>query len=494
MLVALLAPAAAFGSPRVAAKLRTADAPATELQRVDAIGLPGGATVYRYQQRVSGVPVLNGQAVVNDPAGAPPDLVADSSRARIDPQPAPRIARAGAVARASRSAGVERLRGEASARLAIKPGNGGALVWRVVIPSARPLADFEVLVDAGSGEVVRTRDLLRHWRRGHAKLYNPNPVVQNDGYGGLKKDHRDKNTALLTALRVRVALHGIEDGQNCLRGRWVHAKVGRDPMHEVCKPGLRWNSVKRAKDRFEGLMAYFHIERAQHYIHRLGFSRASSNGINDRVQQVVADAFRDDNSYFSTATRMIRYGSGGVDDAEDADVILHEYGHAIQDDQVRGFGNGLEGGAIGEGFGDYWAAALSSRSPGTTNRDDVCIFDWDGLTWGVYVSEFDRRCGRRADRGRSVPQIKSRCGGDIHCLGEAWSSALWDLRSEYGISPVAFDRIVLSSQFMYTTHEHFDAAVDALVAADQDLTGGENASEICDEMDTQRRISADSCS
>ena len=62
--------------------------------------------------------------------------------------------------------------------------------------------------------------------------------------------------------------------------------------------------------------------------------RARANGINDRTQVVVADAFKDDNSFFSPATRKIKYGSGGVDDAEDADVILHEYGHAIQDDQV----------------------------------------------------------------------------------------------------------------------------------------------------------------
>jgi hypothetical protein len=37
---------------------------------------------------------------------------------------------------------------------------------------------------------------------------------------------------------------------------------------------------------------------------------------------------------------------GGVDDAEDADVILHEYGHAIQDNQVPGFGSSLEAGAM----------------------------------------------------------------------------------------------------------------------------------------------------
>ena len=83
-------------------------------------------------------------------------------------------------------------------------------------------------------------------------------------------------------------------------------------------------------------MAYFQINRAESYIQSLGFGDATANGIDDRAQVAVADAFKDDNSFYSPATRKIKYGSGGVDDAEDADVILHEYGHAIQDDQVPG--------------------------------------------------------------------------------------------------------------------------------------------------------------
>ena len=59
---------------------------------------------------------------------------------------------------------------------------------------------------------------------------------------------------------------------------------------------------------------------------------------------------------------MIKLGKGGVDDAEDAEVILHEYGHAIQDSQQVPFGYGasLEAGSIGEGFADYWAVTVSA--------------------------------------------------------------------------------------------------------------------------------------
>ena len=54
----------------------------------------------------------------------------------------------------------------------------------------------------------------------------------------------------------------------------------------------------------------------------------------------------------------LRFGKGGVDDAEDAEVILHEYGHAIHFAQNFSFAS-EEAGAISEGFGDYWAVTVS---------------------------------------------------------------------------------------------------------------------------------------
>ena len=62
-------------------------------------------------------------------------------------------------------------------------------------------------------------------------------------------------------------------------------------------------------------MTYYEITRAQQYIQDLGFTRGNQP-IDDRSQQAVADAFSADNSFYSPFTRGIKYGSGGVDDAE----------------------------------------------------------------------------------------------------------------------------------------------------------------------------------
>ena len=84
-------------------------------------------------------------------------------------------------------------------------------------------------------------------------------------------------------------------------------------------------------------------------------------------------------------------GTGGVDDGEDADVIVHEYGHSLQDQAAENSLRKREGQTMGEGFGDYMAAAMSTLTTGGSEFD-TCIFDWDGISYSP-----DGTCGRFAD-------------------------------------------------------------------------------------------------
>jgi len=476
-------PASAAAPPRVSSELRVAAAPTGELRAARQTTLPGGAVVYRFHQAIGGRNVIGAQAIVNHAPGAPPVLVADSTKPAIQ-MPAPaRISRERAVDIASATVGATALRGKVSAGLAIEPGAGGTLVWRVLIPASRPLGDFEVLVDAATGEVLSRHNLLEHFQTGTAKLYNPNPVVEHRGANGLHKDHHGRDTRLLRKLRRRVTLPNINDGQDCLRGRWVHAQRGKKDK-ETCKRSLHWNKVTRSDSRFHALMVYFQINRSQAYIQSLGFSNSnpSPNGIDDRVQVGIADAFKADNSFYSPVTRVIKYGSGGVSDAEDGDVVLHEYGHALQDSESPGFGHssGFQPGALAEGSSDYWAAAMSSLVPHTSNEDAVCIFDWDATTYGKFFPRVPpersgRRCGRRADVGRTLRKAEQKnCGTDVHCVGQVWSTALWNIRKEFVQRNPAgggarMDQLYLASQFLYTASERFPSAANALMCADEDL-------------------------
>src|SRR4051794_33786944 len=162
LLLALVSagPAAAASPSSAPRGLRAAAAPTNELGGASSTTLPGGAIVHRFQQRVDGFKVLGSQAIVNDAPGSAPRLVADSTKPAIRAPAPARISRERAIDIASAAIGVRGLRARLSADLAIRPGAGGTLVWRILIPAAKPLGDFEVLVDASSGRVVRRDNLL----------------------------------------------------------------------------------------------------------------------------------------------------------------------------------------------------------------------------------------------------------------------------------------------------------------------------------------------
>ena len=133
-----------------------------------------------------------------------------------------------------------------------------------------------------------------------------------------------------------------------------------------------------------------------------------------------------DNSHYVTSVNKIAYGDGGIDDAEDATVILHEYGHAIQHSEVPGWGGG-ESKALGEGFGDYWAGSYL-RSISLYNADTV--FNWDGSSGGR----------RTLLDPRGYPR-NGVVGIEEHNAVQIWSSVLMRLWKDIGRDEM--DKLVL---------------------------------------------------
>src|ERR671931_456843 len=191
-------------------------------------------------------------------------------------------------------------------------------------------------------------------------------------------------------------------------------------------------------------MAYYWITEAQKYIHTLGFGEGR-RAIDDRPQAVRINQLGYDNSFATDHPKNeLRFGKGGVDDAEDAEVILHEYGHAIHVGQGFVFGS-EEAGAISEGFGDYWAVTVSdvvSRADGVAVTSDLpCVADWDSVSYTSTVPH----CLRRVDRNLHYP---GDLNGEVHHDGQIWSRALWDIRQNLG--HVKADTIILQGTNGYT--------------------------------------------
>ncbi len=468
---------------RLDASLARAEAPVGELAAAGRIAVPGGGVIRRFEQRVAGLEVFDAEAVVAIPDRARPILVTDTTDANLRaPAGEPGIGSAAATRAAIAAVGADALRAPVRARLGVD-AESGLLAWQVSVPAARPLGDFSVTLDARTAGVIRSRDLL-HQATGAAAVFVPNPVVTQGSREGLI-DAKDRDSAALTALRIPVTLERITSPNGCLVGTYVEARLGKRAK-PVCRPSLDFTDLTRSDERFEAVMAYFHIDRTRAYVDSLGLSRR----LRLKPQRVRANGIRVDNSYFSSLTHSMTLGTGGVDDAEDADVIVHEYGHSLQDQAVHGFGRSFGAGSIGEGFGDYLAAAMSALTTGGDAEADACIFDWDGISYTK------SGCGRRADRTLTLKQAHRKCRRDIHCTGEVWSSALLALRGVLGNDPAGLsvmDRVVLESHFMLAKRSGFVDAARALIAADRLLYAGAHAAAIEAEMIKRRLCKRSGC-
>ena len=458
------APVAEAGPAGVDAALRGADAPSTQLAATETSELPGGSVVRRFGQEVGGVPVVGAGAVVVDDPGAAPQLLFDETRDEIAAPGEPEISSAAAV-RAAAPADAKHV----SARQVIVAGGGGTLAWEVTYTTRYPLGDWVAEVDAASGEVLSERN--RIWNAtGHAQLFVPNPVVEQGKYKGLK-DRGDRNSALLTSLREPVTLQHLNDGQNCLKGSWVTVKLGTDGML-VCRDSLDWTDVKRKSNRFEALMAYHHLDQAQEYIQALDLPEEA----NQESQKITVDSIPDDNSFYQPGSDRITMGRGGVDDAEDADVLVHEYGHAVQDAQnsTAFFSGNAQSGAMGEGFGDYFSQSYSTEMTTFNDEWSICVMEWDATSYDNNSTPPSGICLRRTDNDNNLVEQHASCvpPTEVHCVGEIWASALSDLRQllgDDGGGDSVMDTDVLASHELLPPEAKFQDGAEALLKADDSI-------------------------
>jgi hypothetical protein len=297
--------------------------------------------------------------------------------------------------------------------------------------------------------------------RASATVFYPNPVQQL-GIQTLTDDKDADYPALAPAYR-EVTLTGL-DGSGTLTGLYVRVKSSTGaPARAIDGAFPAWH---RDADQFEQVMGYYWVTTAQRYLQSLGFGSAL-RPVNQRQIELRIDQFGGDNSFFRDDKANITLGKGGVDDAEDAEVIVHEYGHAVQDAQVPGFGVNLESGAIGEGFSDYLAVVVTSWQTGVpTFTPEACVADWDSVSY----TRTAPHCLRRLDGNKHYPEDLA---GEVHRDGEIWSRALWDIHDALG--DAAGSKVIIEAQFAFAPDTSFRAAALATVDAAQRLYGPTSA-------------------
>ncbi len=333
--------------------------------------------------------------------------------------------------------------------------------YKIRIHRNKPRSEWIIYVDGEKGDILSKYDNLA-LVRGTATVFDPNPVVGAPTWEPLEKSGRKRRRPgepPPDAYRT-VTLRHLK-GNGYLEGRHVSTAL---MTRRLRRPDHRFETTS-TRPGFEEVMAYFHIDEAVRYLETLGYRGPCA--IFKKPVPVNARGTRDDNSWYSPGRKSLTFGTGDVDDAEDAEIILHELGHAIQDAICPDFGQSPEAAAMGEGFGDYFAASFFAAKKPPAFR--ATVGSWDGVTL-----ESDREgeppCIRRVDEPVTYESFDHSRGADEHENGRIWSATLWEIWQ--ALDRDVADRIVIESHFQLDGFTTFARGARAILDADRNLYRG----------------------
>jgi Zn-dependent metalloprotease len=401
-----------------------------------------------FEQRYHGIPVYGGQVSIHFDKAGEIITVNNTYQPNIAVRSlTPKLGKSIAGFRAANLL-PDNMPSQLAAELVVLPLNDSfSLAWRFVLSSGGPT--WEVFIDAQNGKaLIEPRDINRYVN-GTGQVYTVNAIVAT--HDNSLRDNADAASAVPASAYTLVTLQGL-DGTGVLDGVFASSSKTKKRAFDAGNNFI----FDRSNDGFSETMGYYYIDYAERYIQSLGF-----NDVNNRQQVFAVNRLKIDNSFYSPSSTEISLGLGGVDDAEDAEVILHEYGHSIQDNQVTNFGSSLEAGSMGEGFGDYWGASVGAQFSG--GFQDLCLAEWDATSY----SSTNPPCLRRLDSTKHYPEDVA---GQVHADGEIWSAALWQIREAIGAANA--DRVVLESHFLLSPTATFNQGANALVMAGINLGYG----------------------
>lgn len=253
--------------------------------------------------------------------------------------------------------------------------NQWVAAMREELYQAHPLRRVLLWRDA-SGRIVDSLDLIRRFDSIiPAKVFLPDPLtVANVPYGGIYVDANDGNASVLDPLRSDVGLKVTWNGSGFVLANAAAVVQEFDPP-TVAVPILTAPSANfsRSDAEFEMVNALYHIWAWKQRMGVLGYANMVTYAI---PIDVNAYGGADQSAFdYGTNPPRLYFGEGGVDDAEDADVVVHEYGHAMAYGAAPGTNITTQRQALEEAICDYFAVAWSLEHSPNRWQD---VFTWDG--------------------------------------------------------------------------------------------------------------------
>jgi hypothetical protein len=294
-----------------------------------------------------------------------------------------------------------------------------------------------------------------------AYVYNPDPITtSHTTYGGSYTNNDGKDNAALQSQLQRQIIRVSVDGDSMIlaNNKFYITEITSPvwPTTRVAIGNKFWFS--RDNHSFGETNAYYHLNTIVNYTASLGYNLPGYK------IQVDAHAFSGaENSRFTPtdAPPSLQFGDGGIPDAEDAEVVVHELGHALAYGAAPNTAIGSERLAIDEGLGDYFAVSYT-KAIDTFNWTKV--FSWDGNngSWR----------GRTINYLELYPNLKNNKWTD----GQLWSTSF--IRIYDNTSKATADKLMLETLYHLAPNITMPQLAKATLFVDSIKNGGINSNII----------------
>jgi hypothetical protein len=322
---------------------------------------------------------------------------------------------------------------------------------------------WQVNVEGKTGTVVDSFSTAldaheNQFARIPVNVFDPNPTVRSGLiYGSVPGflDNANSNSDFFDQMMKQTELETtLENGRYVLANRYAVITDQELPRNPDCSTPFGSMILRRADPCFDSINALYHITKSLKYVGEVlhidvhprfyeGPMHVDPNGLDG-----------DDNSHFLPSTDELAYGIGGIHDAQDHDVLLHELAHAIHTWITHGHFSNVEG--LAEGIADYWAASYSRRHMKKTNPAYNWVYSFDGH------NEFWP--GRVVNNPLKYPEGVLPPNNEIHIAGSVFSTVCIAISDQIG--KLATDRILWAGVAMLDENSNqLDAAKAMTVAA-----------------------------
>jgi hypothetical protein len=242
------------------------------------------------------------------------------------------------------------------------------------------------------------------------------------GHDSAYQNYNDSDTYQLNIQREQKSFYANYNGGTfSLSNPYIRlTQLGADPTPPVTSPAPSFNFT-RSQSGFLDVMVFYHLNVIRNYVHGLGFNAA------DTLIMPDPHAFGQDNDFFAEPNNIF-YGTGGVPDCQDVDVIIHEYTHFLSwnSNHSNGAGASTQRNGIDEGSADYDATSYSAS---------IDTFKWNWVfNWDGHNGYWDGRIVDDRTVYPATPTVPPGMG-IIYKYGEIWSSALMQIWWDIGKGP-----------------------------------------------------------